>query len=421
MNSASSLLLLLSLLALRAGGVGAEGGIEEKTSTASTSCAASKKKILSFGGNGMIGSETLHRLIKTDEYDITLVSRGSWPFDAGERIAPHVKSVICDRKAGIDTCNDLLDEIQSTDEYYAVLDFSAYNPNWIKDAVEALVGRVRLYVYVSTDSVYEVTEMESYMKTGRRSAENDAVRPVDGAMRERLNHRDSYGHRKLQGEEVLAEQRGSNQNEGVAYVSLRFADIIGPRDNTDRFLTYYAWIKFHDLESVPSIAVPHNVVEGTSITYVGDAASSIIAAIDESNVGGWDEAYNIGCEDIFNVTSQIMTIGHLLGKHSLRPKKDDIDLYIYPSVTKGPIDIAKARDRIGFVPTPLDVVLFKTVAWYENMYLEHRRFRDDVLSELINILDEAYDYESDEERDDTIEALKAEVARYDEALHIRFA
>ena len=402
---------------MRAGGVGAEGGIEESRST-STSCAASKKKILSFGGNGMIGSETLHRLIKTDEYEITLVSRGSWPFDAGKRIAPHVKSVICDRKAGIDTCNDLLDEIQSTDEYYAVLDFSAFNPNWIKDAITALVGRVRVYVYVSTDSVYEVTEMESYKKTGRKSVETDAVRPVDGAIRERLNDRDRYGHRKLQGEEVLAEQRGSNQNEGVPYISLRFADIIGPRDNTDRFLSYFAWIKFHDLESVPSIAVPHNVVEGTSITYVGDAASSIIAAIDESNMGAWGEAYNIGCEDIFNVTSQIMTLGHLMGKHNLRPRKDDIDLYFYPSVTKGPMDIDKAKDGIGFVPTPLDVALFKTVTWYETMYLESRRFRDDVLSKLINILDKAYDYESDEERDAAVEALKAEVARHDEALNI---
>lgn len=80
-----------------------------------------KKRILSFGGNGMIGSETLDRLIKTDEYDITLVSRGSWPFDSGKRIAPYVRNIICDRKAGIETCHDLLEEIQSTDQYYAVL------------------------------------------------------------------------------------------------------------------------------------------------------------------------------------------------------------------------------------------------------------------------------------------------------------
>ena len=432
MYSAASVLvvvLFLSLFALRAssGAQAAERSeCEEKTGGTCTNAgehvgggsSSEKKKILSFGGNGMIGSETLHRLIKTGEYEITLVSRGNWPFDSEKRIAPYVKSTVCDRRAGIDTCTDLLDDIRSTEEYYAVLDFSAYHPSWIEDATEVLAGRARVYVYVSTDSVYEVTEMEPYKKTGRRSVEDDAVRPIDDTIRAELNDRDGYGHRKLQGEEVLAEQRHSNQDEGIPYVSLRYADVIGPRDNTGRFLTYYSWVKFHDLESVPPITIPRGVVEGTSITYVGDAAWSIVAAMDEANRGGWDEAYNIGCDEVFNVTSQIMTMGHLMGKHELRPRKGDIDLYIYPSVTKGPMDLSKAEDELGFVPTPLDVALSKTIAWYEKMYLDSKGFREDVLDELIGILDESYDYESDEERDADIFALEAELRKYDEAMEL---
>jgi nucleoside-diphosphate-sugar epimerase len=192
---------------------------------------------------------------------------------------------------------------------------------------------------------------------------------------------------------------------------LRFADVIGPRDSTGRFLTYYAWIKFHDLKSVPSIAVPQNVVEATSITFVGDAASSIVTAIDESNRGAWDQAYNIGCEEIFNVTSQIMTIGHLLGRHKLRPKKlKNLELYVYPSVTKGPMDVAKAKYSLNFVPTPLDVALLETVAWYETMYRTETDFREEILSELIDILDESNDFESDDDRETAVDALIAEFA-----------
>ena len=45
-----------------------------------------KKNLLSFGGNGMIGSAVLDRLIKTDAYHITMVSRGSWHYDSNLRI-----------------------------------------------------------------------------------------------------------------------------------------------------------------------------------------------------------------------------------------------------------------------------------------------------------------------------------------------
>ena len=45
-----------------------------------------KKNLLSFGGNGMIGSAVLDRLIKTDAYFVTMVSRGSWHYDSNLRI-----------------------------------------------------------------------------------------------------------------------------------------------------------------------------------------------------------------------------------------------------------------------------------------------------------------------------------------------
>ncbi len=38
------------------------------------------KQILSFGGNGMIGSAVMARLIEMDLYNITIVTRGKWHY-----------------------------------------------------------------------------------------------------------------------------------------------------------------------------------------------------------------------------------------------------------------------------------------------------------------------------------------------------
>lgn len=363
----------------------------------------------------MIGSEVLHQLLQSstttndddedEQCDIVLVSRGSWPFDSEERIAPHVQSITCDRKSGISTCPELVKEIQSTEEYHAVLDFSAYRPKWVQDALDLLQNKARVYVYVSTDSVYEVTESPRYTaKSKRRSVETDAVRPSDDAIREDLNEDDRYGDRKFAGEEVLYAQSA------LPHASLRFADVIGPRDNTGRFVTYYAWVKFQKLESVPNIALPKGIPEATSITYVGDAAQTILLAMDESNRDAWNASYNIACEEVFNVTSQIMSMGHLMGNHHIHPKKiRDLDLHVYPSVTKGPVDVSKAKDALGFRPTPQEVALSRTIRWYDKLYKKDGNFRKEVVTELIGILDEMNDYDSDDERHDAIDSMLAEV------------
>ena len=45
-----------------------------------------KIKVLSFGGNGNIGSAVLSRLIKTGQFDIVMTTRGGWHWDSDSRI-----------------------------------------------------------------------------------------------------------------------------------------------------------------------------------------------------------------------------------------------------------------------------------------------------------------------------------------------
>lgn len=400
-----------------------------------------RKQILSFGGNGMIGASVLTKLIEKDEYDITLVSRGSWPFDTDQLIKPHVNFIRCDRgarrecddddddydssddendcnaNAWDNACPELIKAVDNVDEYHAVLDFSGYHKEWIEDAIAHLGDGVRVYVYVSSDSIYEVCFdggpwYFSNDGTRNKTSEERAVRPVLAPRARRLAEFDEYGHQKLEGEEALKWQRNNpdledtegNAWEGFPYVALRFADIVGPRDNTDRFVTYHVWAKYVGrVEGLPSFHIQNDVVEASSITYVEDAAHAILKAMETPE--SWDDAYNIASEEIFNVTTILPTLGEILGRDpsvlGIKTLPEVESLAMYPSVTRGPIDVTKAKDELGFQPTPLRKVLEETSAWYDTLFLEDKEAREKMVNEFIgDVL-----YEDEDEDKKIIERL----------------
>ena len=49
--------------------------------------------------------------------------------------------------------------INETDIFDVVLDFSGYEPKWIHDNCQVLKDKVGVYIYISTDSVYEVSSV----------------------------------------------------------------------------------------------------------------------------------------------------------------------------------------------------------------------------------------------------------------------
>jgi len=112
------------------------------TSSAVTFAEESKRyQILSFGGNGNIGSAVLSQILDTLEADVTVCSRGSWHWDSEKRIAPRVQLVKCNRKYepacaaetnkteecdinALRQCPDLMQVIETTEKFDIVLDFS---------------------------------------------------------------------------------------------------------------------------------------------------------------------------------------------------------------------------------------------------------------------------------------------------------
>lgn len=322
--------------------------------------ASGTSRVLVFGGNGFLGSEAVERLLKA-EHQVVVVNRGNWYWDSHFRIRPFVTHIKCDRLYSLDHdhCGELVDLVNNNGSFDVVIDFSAYHPFSIKETLKLLKGRAKLYIYISSDSVYDVCG-KNHSKPTR---ETDAVRPQDPGTRQELESVESYGHRKLLIEEELASQRESG---GIPYISLRLPDVIGPRDTTYRWWIYQLWMKLSDHLEKP-LAIPEFLVSTPmSLVYVKDVAD-LIAKLMTPRPEVLDQAYNLAFRETPTLLQLLTDIKTVLNITDLPLTTDNSGtaVHMFPSVRKGPVDISKAIDVLGWSPTPLQDAILETVAFYE--------------------------------------------------------
>ena len=79
-----------------------------------------------------------------------------------------------------------------------VVDFSGYKRKYVKYILDNIQVQ-QLYIFISTDSVYEVCKP----MTKNPILEEAAVRPEDKNLRDTLSEADDYGNDKLKCEEYL--------------------------------------------------------------------------------------------------------------------------------------------------------------------------------------------------------------------------
>lgn len=336
-----------------------------------------QKNVLVFGGNGFLGAETVAGILGHGaEHTITLVSRGHWYWDSSVRIQPYVKHLKCDRMQTLRNCAPFVEYMQSVHDLYfdAVIDFSGYHPVSISDTLYLLSGRVRLYVYISTDSVYEVCNRIPVRDMGL--LESDANRPEATDEQERLNAREDYGHRKLQCEEEIIK---AHRDDAPDYVILRLPDVMGPRDTTHRWWIYQLWIRLHKHLALP-LSVPSGLLDRPiSLVFVEDVASLIVSMVISDQDDYINEIYNLAffetptLKEVLELTARKLNVTDLF----IGPSEAEDAIYLYPSVTRGPINTQKAEDRLGWMPVRLDFAITKTVNFYEeaikNPYFSRER------------------------------------------------
>ncbi len=240
---------------------------------------------LILGGNGFIGSEVVYNLVLTDpKCCLLLLNRGNWSdWDTKTRIKPFTTNIIWNRETDsiCEALNDYLKDDQF--KFEAVIDFSAYKKQDVKNVLKELSpDRFKNYILISSDSVYEVS-VPKHGDPDRHFVEADSIRPSSIQEIKKLKSLDSYGHHKLKCEEYLIER--SNQT-GLKYLILRVADVIGPRDSTERFWFHQIWLDY--LSSFGSqnnllVIIPDKYFElKTSYTFVKDIAQCINLLMNKS-------------------------------------------------------------------------------------------------------------------------------------------
>ncbi len=201
--------------------------------------------MLVLGGNGFIGSHTVEALVQAG-YRVAVANRNSTYFDSAARLrALGVTSLQWDRRrTPVAEASELTAYLAAHPRLRGVVDFSCYDGAAAQDVAAYLAARrgrlqVGFYVYISTDSVYEVCAPKA--DPGRPTAEGrDDGRPADAAARAALDAADPYGLGKLEAEEVLAAWQPRSS---WAYVFLRVPDVVGPRDTSYRWWLYQLLIK----------------------------------------------------------------------------------------------------------------------------------------------------------------------------------
>ncbi|XP_060077209.1 uncharacterized protein LOC132556783 [Ylistrum balloti] len=324
----------------------------------STTEAHDPKNILVLGGNGFIGAATSERLIARGD-NLVLVNRGNWYWDSKSTVKPFVIHLTCDRQRQLRHCEDLR-RFKDAVYFDVVIDFSAYHSEAVEDVLDLLKSRIGRYIYISSDSVYEVCQKNH----SNPSLESDAVRPFNTEERLLMAGKDDYGHRKLECEEVLVRQR---EKGGVPYVLLRLPDVIGPRDNTYRWWMYQMWLKLSGyLErqiSIPKFLLNHKL----SFVYSLDVAD-LIVQLTECGLEKFDNAYNLGTDETPTLQEVLELMKRQLGIENIPiPVNDSADaIYLFPSVKLGSIDSGKAKDLLNWTPTPFEIISKQTIHFYES-------------------------------------------------------
>jgi dTDP-4-dehydrorhamnose reductase len=203
---------------------------------------------------------------------------------------------VLQRKRPLEEKSPELCSLLKQTQFDVVVDFSGYDAFAVREAVTLVEGHVGLYIYISSDSVYEVCDVQPRA---------NGIRETDAVPHPEHRRACKYGRKKLEGEDEL------RKSSRVSYLILRLADVIGPRDCTDRFWEYYLWMKMAEKLSIP-VKIPQEYVgKDISFTYTEDVAGLIADVVglcvrDRSTI--INEEYNIACKGTLTLTSLLQEI-----------------------------------------------------------------------------------------------------------------
>lgn len=310
------------------------------------------KQILILGGTNFIGRNLVEKLLELKEFELTLFNRQV----THTGLFPKLHKIKGDRNtADIDQIADK--------KWDYVIDLSCYFPNSLKQVLEA-VKSVEKYVFVSTCSVYDNEHNQTLLRNEEADILNCNARQATDESPA------SYGNRKAECERIL-------KTSGIPHVIFRPALVFGQYDPTDRM---YYWL--HQEKTKDLLLLPEKGKRVFSTTYVFDLVEAIIQSIKNENSKG-----------VFNVVTHPKTsidqITTLAGKHlnkefSIIDAPADFlieneisqwtDIPLWLKADYFTYSNQKMVDRLNVTPTPFEIALGETIAYYNSLNWPEPKF-----------------------------------------------
>lgn len=244
----------------------------------------------------------------------------------------------------------------------AVIDFCAYQRKEVKSVVRGLKDLLRLYVFVSTDSVYDVCDPAGLSVPVR---EEEAVRPLDDKVLYKRAEDEEYGHDKLRCEEYLRSHAASLE-QGLPFVCLRLPDVLGPFDSTARYWSYVLWLR--KMAEWPVHSKHESRTKPLSFVFSEDVVALLLRLVRQSEDPEFVQrvhghAFNLAFEETPTLNGLLQAIADSLQLGRVNfieeaalekvSKSDKKGKFFYPSVYCPHLDTSKAKKTLQWTPTPL--------------------------------------------------------------------
>ena len=369
-----SYLLLLLLLAAAAIAAAAAVAQADPPHHSTPGQPEEKQDVLVLGGNGFMGVYAVESLVQTGRYNVAVANRNSSYSDSAERLAAAgVTTVHWDRRTTpFRDAPAMRAYFAAHPRLHAIVDFSCYTGEAARDVasflLEAKGVHVTRYVYISSDSIYDVCAPKAQPYRPTEEGVDD-TRPAAPEAQAALNAQDTYGHGKLEAEEVL---RAMQPRSTWSYVFLRIPDVVGPRDTSFRWWLYQLLVKLQPRTGVPIPCVQADK-DGRrlSLVYVGDVARAVVQLLARGDEDQTNVALNLAHHETWTFSEVMGSMAHALGnpqplRFALNGTTD------FPSVKKGPVSTARAQQVLpDWHPTPWAQVVAETVHYYESPSLWH--------------------------------------------------
>jgi len=239
-------------------------------------------RVLVTGGNRYIGQDLVFELAKAG-HEVTVINSHEGALPDGARRIP------CDRtqpgalKAALAGYRNAFD---------VIYDHTAYRPADMEPLIELFAGRVRHYVFTSSQAVYRRSYVQPLREHFRRHAADNT------------DPRTAYGVGKVQCEDHLLELWKS---ERFPVTILRVGHTMGPRSPAaTRDPIFFARI-----EAGRPILIPGEGFGALSLVHINDVARLMAALPGNEKVMG--EAYNVSGAEVTTIVGVMHLIAQAMG------------------------------------------------------------------------------------------------------------